>query len=91
MQSLQHISVNFEDAKMVDNILKISRPGVFDTKRNCNYCVREKCRMDQRRYKTCQRISMFIGTHCSIHKCVIFNKHSEKQNIIMKKMLDNTY
>ena len=38
------ISVNFEDTQMVDNILKISRPGIFEMCK-LEYC-NEKCRMD---------------------------------------------
>ena len=43
-----HISVNFDDTKMVGLILKISKPGVIDIRsvlcklEYCNYCVHEK-------------------------------------------------
>ena len=63
------ISVNFEDTKMVDHILKISRPDVLDVvclswNTAIIVCMR-KCRMDRRRYKSRHWIPMFIGTPCS--------------------------
>ena len=58
----------FEDTKMVDHILKISRPGVFDIRRlSWNTAIVvfiKKCRMVRRRYKSRHWISMFIGTPC---------------------------
>ena len=84
-----NISVNFENTKMVDNILKISRLGVFDTWRNCNYYVREKWIEDD--IKLVKEFPCFLGHTVVYTNVVIFNKHSEKQNIIMKKMLDYTY
>ena len=32
LYKFRNFSVNFEDTKMVDHILKISRPGVFDVR-----------------------------------------------------------
>ena len=65
-----NISVNFEDTKMVDHILKISRPGVFKSRclswNTAIIVFMKKCRMDQRRYKSRHWIPMFIGTPCII-------------------------
>ena len=48
-----NISVNFENTKIVDHILEILRPGVFEFRcLNWNTGVfMKKCRMDRRRYK----------------------------------------
>ena len=59
---LCNISVNFQDRKMVDHILKILRPSVFDIR--CFYwiviiAVMKKCRMDGRRYKGRHLIPMY--------------------------------
>ena len=66
----EDISFNFKDTKMVDHILKISRPGVFDIRclnLNTAKIVNMKifC-MDQRRYKSLYLIPMFIGTPCTL-------------------------
>ena len=63
-----HISVNFENTKMVDHSkphLKVSRPGVFDIRCliwNTEIIVyMKKFRKDWRRYKSRHWILMFIG------------------------------
>ena len=61
-------SVNFEDTKMVDLILKISRPGVFDIRclsgNSAIFVCKQK--MERRRYKSRYLIPMFLGTTCII-------------------------
>ena len=81
MYKFCNISVNFKDTKILDLILKISRPGVFNIRFvNCNTAIivfMKKCHMDRRRYKSCHLIPMFIETpfpslssqklHCSFY------------------------
>ena len=61
-------SVNFEDTKMVDLILKISRPGVFYIR--ClswnSAIIVFKQKMERRQYKSRHLIPMFLGTTCII-------------------------
>jgi len=63
-----NISFNFEDTKMVDHILEISRPGVYDIVcLNWNTAIivfLTKFRMDRRRYKSLHFIN--IGTPSTI-------------------------
>ena len=62
-----NISVNFEDSKMIDHILKISRLGIFDFRclswNTAIIVFMKKCRMDRRRYESRHWIPMFIGKH----------------------------
>ena len=51
---------------MVDHILKIKRPGVFDIRFvsvtwNTAIIVLKKCHMDRRRYKSRHLISCLLG------------------------------
>ena len=62
--------------KMVDHILKISRPGVFDFRcinwKTAIIVFMKKCPMKRRRYKRNHWISMFIGTPCIIISSPLF-------------------
>ena len=77
MYTFGNIFINFEDTKMVDHILKISIPGVYDIRCldwNTEIIVfMKKFRMDRRRYKSCHWIPMFIGTPCSKILTIYFN------------------
>ena len=62
-----NISVNFEDAKMVDHIFKIPIPSFFDNSclswNNAKIVFMKKMPLaNRRRYKWCHWIPMFIGT-----------------------------
>ena len=60
-------NIFFGDTKMVDHILKISRPvfDIYSLSWNTTTIVFiKKYRMDRRRYKSRHWILMFIGTPC---------------------------
>ena len=72
VQILQYLR-QFWRYKMVDRILKISRPGVFDIRclswNTAIIVFMKKCRMDRRRYKSRHWIPMFIGIPCFMSSC----------------------